>query len=148
MILTDIYQQKAKTQNLTFVSVKKYAAIFMLFCISYQYMIKLGIMAWYQLNKEYVATVLCENKNKPELKCCGKCYLNKQLKKAEGPANDSKQLPGKNHITELSEFIPVIALNFNYSLFQTTGNILHDRYKQTQGYHPATSIFHPPPFIT
>jgi hypothetical protein len=36
----------------------------------------------YKVNFEYISTVLCENKEKPELHCDGQCYLNKELKKA------------------------------------------------------------------
>ena len=39
-----------------------------------------GIVAHYQLNKEYIARVLCENRNRPELHCDGKCYLARRLK--------------------------------------------------------------------
>lgn len=33
------------------------------------------------MNYNYIKTTLCENKEKPVLKCDGKCYLAKQLKK-------------------------------------------------------------------
>lgn len=39
-----------------------------------------GTIAYYQVNKDYIARVLCENRNKPELHCDGKCYLAKKLK--------------------------------------------------------------------
>ena len=39
-----------------------------------------GIIAHYQLNKEYITRVLCENRDKPDLHCDGKCYLAKRLK--------------------------------------------------------------------
>jgi hypothetical protein len=39
-----------------------------------------GIIAHYQLNKDYIARVLCENRNRPEIHCDGKCYLAKRLK--------------------------------------------------------------------
>lgn len=35
----------------------------------------------YLINYDYIANVLCINKDKPELKCNGKCHLNKELKK-------------------------------------------------------------------
>jgi len=38
-----------------------------------------GIIAHYQLNKKYIARVLCENRDKPQLNCDGKCYLAKKL---------------------------------------------------------------------
>ena len=34
----------------------------------------------YYANYDYIATVLCENRDKPYLECNGKCYLEKQLK--------------------------------------------------------------------
>ena len=37
----------------------------------------------YVVNYDYIANVLCENKDKPQLQCNGKCYLAKQLKKAQ-----------------------------------------------------------------
>jgi len=35
----------------------------------------------YHANYDYIATVLCENRDKPYLECNGKCYLEKQIKK-------------------------------------------------------------------
>ncbi len=39
-----------------------------------------GTIAYYHANKEYIARVLCENRNRPQLHCDGKCYLAKKLK--------------------------------------------------------------------
>ena len=36
-------------------------------------------VAEYIMNYDYIANVLCENKDKPELKCDGKCYLSQML---------------------------------------------------------------------
>ncbi|HEY8401686.1 MAG TPA: hypothetical protein VIK89_10510 [Cytophagaceae bacterium] len=36
----------------------------------------------YQANYHYISTVLCENKDKPELACNGVCYLKKEISKA------------------------------------------------------------------
>ena len=38
--------------------------------------------AQYYLNYDYIAEVLCINKEKPMTLCYGKCYLNEQLEKA------------------------------------------------------------------
>ena len=35
----------------------------------------------YIVNYDYIVKELCENKDKPELKCNGKCHLAKQLAK-------------------------------------------------------------------
>lgn len=39
-----------------------------------------GTIAYYQLNQDYIARVLCENRDKPQLHCDGQCYLAKKLK--------------------------------------------------------------------
>lgn len=39
-----------------------------------------GTIAYYHLNRDYIARVLCENRSRPELHCDGKCYLAKKLK--------------------------------------------------------------------
>ncbi|WP_254448440.1 hypothetical protein [Spirosoma rhododendri] len=39
-----------------------------------------GTIAYYQLNRDYIARVLCENRDRPELHCNGQCYLAKKLK--------------------------------------------------------------------
>lgn len=37
----------------------------------------------YEINKDYIAKVLCENKNRPQLKCKGKCQMMKKLAEEE-----------------------------------------------------------------
>lgn len=39
-----------------------------------------GTIAYYHVNKDYIARVLCENRDKPQLHCDGQCYLAKKLK--------------------------------------------------------------------
>lgn len=41
------------------------------------------IYAGFELNQQYIASTLCENRDKPEMHCNGKCYLTKKLKQAE-----------------------------------------------------------------
>ena len=48
----------------------------------------------YVVNYEYISTQLCENVEKPELKCNGKCHLMKELSKAsenEKPIQSNKK---------------------------------------------------------
>jgi hypothetical protein len=49
----------------------------------------------YSLFKDYIAEFLCINKQKPQMHCDGKCYLNEQLKKAndvDPPAKEAAKL--------------------------------------------------------
>jgi hypothetical protein len=39
-----------------------------------------GTIAYYQLNKDYIARVLCENRDRPEMHCDGQCFLAKRIK--------------------------------------------------------------------
>lgn len=39
------------------------------------------VVVYYEFNKAYIAKNLCENRDKPELKCHGKCKLMKLLEK-------------------------------------------------------------------
>lgn len=62
---------------------KKLSLVALTFIILSQSLLNLAVIAYYEWNKEYIAEKLCINKLKPELKCEGKCYLGKQLKKVE-----------------------------------------------------------------
>lgn len=69
--------------------VKKIIPIFLALAILSQSFVQVGINVYYQLNKQYIAKQLCENRNNPKMGCNGHCYLVKQLKKAE--ENEKKQ---------------------------------------------------------
>ncbi|MEY3956556.1 MAG: hypothetical protein RLZ73_1011 [Bacteroidota bacterium] len=42
-----------------------------------------GAVAYYRINRDYIAENLCVNRDKPMLNCNGQCYLAKKLKAAE-----------------------------------------------------------------
>lgn len=44
----------------------------------------------YYANYDYIANVLCENRDKPYLECNGKCYLEKQLNKTNHNKHEHK----------------------------------------------------------
>ncbi len=43
----------------------------------------------YALNYRYIVAELCVNKAKPELNCCGKCHVKKQIAAANDTENSS-----------------------------------------------------------
>ena len=61
---------------------------------------------WYVVNKEYVAQELCENQAIPMLNCNGKCYLSKQLEKAESALKDLED-NHKNNRPVMSENVKI-----------------------------------------
>jgi len=58
------------------------------------------------MNKEYIAKNLCENRTRPEKKCCGKCYLRKQLKKVNDGTDNTQSSPVQK--IEKSEVVYVL----------------------------------------
>lgn len=132
---------------ITFVAiVRKYIAVILLLCVAYQCVVKLGIVAWYEWNKNYVATVLCENKDKPQMHCCGKCYLNKQLNKvdSETDKNNGRNLPSKWEKTETAPFILPEVFSLTVTTITATAITHHAHYINAAGYDPSADIFHPP----
>lgn len=63
-----------------------------------------GTIAYFHLNRAHIARVLCENRNRPQLNCNGKCYLAKKLKK--------QQEKKEKETAERIENIPVANLFF------------------------------------
>lgn len=101
---------------------------------------KVAIIIDYVVNKDFIANTLCENKEKPELKCHGKCQMSKRLvaeeRKTKAPVNTN--LADKFEIQLYYEEITNSMIFF----------VLDSEYTQThQTSHytpPVIPIFHPP----
>jgi hypothetical protein len=52
----------------------------------------MGIVTYYQLNKDYIAEVLCINRKKPELQCNGKCFLKQKIEQTS-QEEEKKDIP-------------------------------------------------------
>jgi hypothetical protein len=100
----------------------------------------------YIVNYDYIANVLCENKEKPELHCNGKCHLMKELAKA---AEDEKPVSGKKSLHQEAEVLFVQPLyNFSLSTFTLPESnkvaiLCNNNYSMLA----ETSFFHPPAVI-
>lgn len=69
-------------------------------------MIKMGIMAGYVLEYNQYVTVLCENRDKPEMKCNGQCHLAKELKAVDEPADAKGATPIPSQLQTELIFLP------------------------------------------
>lgn len=93
------------------------------------------------MNKDYIAKVLCINRDKPDMKCEGKCHLKSQFEKQE--AQDKRIPVGYKEIAETVLFFsassiatPPVALQYfkvNYHPYQ---------FSVIEAFNHA--IFHPP----
>ena len=95
----------------------------------------------FKVRQDYIATVLCVNRDKPELNCNGQCILMQKIKEAQ---EQEEEAPGVTYRLEISFFfsdLPQFELNNpesnmdnNLELYNTS-NLLKG--------HPS-EIFHPP----
>ena len=62
---------------------KHLLTIILFLCLLLQGFTKALILVDYELRKDFIAKNICENRDKPQMHCNGKCHLRKQLKKDE-----------------------------------------------------------------
>ncbi len=105
-----------------------------------RYMLMLG----FELNREYIAKNLCENREKPRSCCKGKCFLKKQLAKTdkeEGSTNNLTNNKDKNEVLFFAEMK-------NRHTYYYTSIVNREKYSLRNSINIPTNIvgeiFHPP----
>lgn len=126
----------------TFAVVQRLVSLCLLLCLSLQFLMQAGVAGYCIVNKEYIARMLCVNRDKPALKCNGQCYLKKKMKQAAGAENTRSNPGGCFEKQEAPFFIlneetrmghsamPAASFRFPY----------HCHYR----FIPGSDIFHPP----
>ncbi|WP_317174601.1 hypothetical protein [Flavobacterium sp. J49] len=103
-------------------------------------------VADYIVNYDYIAKVLCENKNKPEMKCNGKCQLMKELAKAseqEKPIAPSKKIQiQETEVLFFQEINPMLP----EQSYCKAKKFLGDHYANLYFHLNSGTVFHPPIF--
>lgn len=100
---------------------------------------QLVIYSGYKMNKEYITSVFCINKEHPELHCDGQCFLAKKLKELEGKNKQAQE--NLKRVTEAEPKFQTIALNHHLPYFIITAENL---YIEKPVKDLSISIFHPP----
>lgn len=95
----------------------------------------------YQLNKDFIAANLCENKAKPQMQCEGKCHLKKQIEKNSDTPNPSGEK--SNVKISLSEFF-LENNTHTFDIAAGTCTFAPGHYSNTYAHLYFSSIFHPP----
>nr|WP_294869711.1 hypothetical protein [uncultured Pedobacter sp.] len=113
-----------------------FSLIFMMLTANFS---RFFIYAGFELNKNYIASVLCENRDKPMMHCNGKCYLMKKLKQAEEKEKNQSRTAQKGHFQEA---LITHKTNFNF-LSQLIKVIKPIELPFALPRHSA-AIFHPP----
>ncbi|MCP9755562.1 hypothetical protein EGI26_10380 [Lacihabitans sp. CCS-44] len=125
--------------------IKKITGAVLLITVTFKMLMAPLIFADYELRKDFIIKNYCVNKSLPELHCDGKCYLAKQLEKAE--QEDKKQATG-NFITKLLSFESEIKANLFTDFFlqkpflvKENPNFIYSEFFSSKN---AFSFFHPP----
>ncbi|HAK11025.1 MAG TPA: hypothetical protein DIW54_11550 [Chitinophagaceae bacterium] len=98
------------------------------------------IVVRFYLNQEQIAKTLCENKNKPKLKCNGKCQLGKQLKKEEQKEQQQPELKLDNKLEVISSKSFFATIVFNSTTIQKR----YLDFSDCRTIDRPTFVFHPP----
>ncbi|GAB3927350.1 hypothetical protein [Larkinella terrae] len=102
-----------------------------------------GTIAYFQLNREYIARVLCENRSRPELHCDGQCYLAKRLK-----AQQEKQDQQTNERVQNTPVLQLYAQPLLWFAFRPRVPVLCTKasfiYQLLSYSAPLADVMHPP----
>jgi len=124
----------------TFAALKQLWAIVLLLSMLGQTFSRYIVVLDYRLNKTFIAKNLCENKDRPEMKCEGKCYLCKRLKKEDKKDQDNPERKGENKFE-------LISIEQGYLMthpFRTVRLVEYPYFQEMISNSYATSFFHPP----
>ena len=104
--------------------------------------IKSAYVAYFNINQDYIAAVLCINKAKPASTCQGKCFLAKKMKEQE---TQEQTIPS---VLKGLEEVVLYFSNFEFTLtpiiFEDTQLALLDGYELARYQSPVDSIIQPP----
>ena len=120
---------------------KSFTAIFLLIAVVSTNFTRFFVYAGFELNQSYIALVLCENKDKPELNCNGKCFLSKKIKEVE--KNERKE--EGNNLRKM--FQESFIAKSNTLLINPFAFVRKITVREIPSALPNgnTDIFHPPP---
>jgi hypothetical protein len=103
---------------------KRLFSVFLLLILFVPTLFKVGVEVYYELNKEYIATNLCVNKDRPITMCFGRCFVDQKIQMIDQAPIQSSSL---SQVTlDLSDFLvsdfvleePATNLSLDFSLTQ------------------------------
>ncbi|WP_353723083.1 hypothetical protein [Dyadobacter sp. 676] len=99
----------------------------------------------YEIRREYIAANFCENKNRPQMHCNGKCYLAKRIASLD---EQEKRQAEKNYLSRLIDQAMDQRVDFFFTRQPVTVGLLpRTGFPITSSFTPriaADDIFHPP----
>jgi hypothetical protein len=102
---------------------------------------QLFLVAQYELNKDFIAKNICENRNRPQLHCNGKCYLCKKFQKEDKKDQENPERRPENRFDFISDRFAISGISpFPAQISQ----VFHPTGKDPLPEAFRGSSFHPP----
>ncbi|MDF2193280.1 hypothetical protein [Paraflavitalea sp. CAU 1676] len=119
---------------------KQFGAILLLVIVMAQTFSKCWLLVSFVVNQRTIAATLCENRNKPQSSCHGKCYLRKQMaaqdRQESTPLNGGKEKFEVLLFNEVANTVNIEPFTVSATPFPShTASILLQE---------TAAIFHPP----
>ena len=139
--LSDIHQYKRNLYLPIFAPVKKGIAFILLLVFTMQTFYASGFTVWFYANRKATAKEHCINKNRPELKCDGKCFLKMKMTEAGHHQDENAPL----QVKQLLESSPFTLISTDLQLEAPQNRINHQQEYTTQyNYQHSASLLRPP----
>ncbi|WP_276090199.1 hypothetical protein [Pedobacter sp. JY14-1] len=99
----------------------------------------LWVFLGFEVNQRYIVRELCENRDKPELHCNGKCYLMKKLKQAQEKEQKQERQSQKSQVQDAITGYVIVFRQYAFAEID-----LHVPFSTGMPCSIRNSIFHPP----
>ncbi|TCC97476.1 hypothetical protein EZ437_19915 [Pedobacter psychroterrae] len=114
-------------------------SIVLLFSLLFANLSPAFVYLGFEANQSYIAKVLCENKDKPQLHCEGKCYLMKKLKQAQEKEQKQERQSQKLQVQDA-----VLSKTVTFKQYPFAEMNVHVPFSTGMPQSIKNSIFHPP----
>ncbi|MDP9081701.1 MAG: hypothetical protein M3O71_30175 [Bacteroidota bacterium] len=104
------------------------------------------VYAGFELNRNYIASALCENRDKPWLHCIGRCYFIKKIKQAQENERRQTARDGLSRL-EVSFFQEPFRLIFIEPIILPAAKKPFPNYSYHYISHYIEAVFRPPKAI-
>jgi len=122
---------------------KRCTILLLITCILASNFNTLLVSTGFKLNQKYIAENLCENRDKPQLHCNGKCYFMKKIKQAQDKEKSDDAQTQKSMVQQ-AFCSAVNKVKFTSNLLQ----IFPERYRAMQPQKVSLSLLRPPQFAS
>ena len=121
--------------------IKKVAALVLLVAFAIHTFNRVVIVFEFYANQKTIAATLCENKDKPILKCEGKCLLAKKLQAQEkkDQQNPEHKLDNKPEVLSSRSFYSILSGSITAEVAR-----VYEKEPFGKPVHRSFTVFHPP----